>query len=94
MIDVNFAAKKTSLISGHVIRTRIGNSSFLMKFDTGAKDTVISSDIFHGAISDDSRNKLVQTLESKQLNTKEFVSASGDDFKGYLVNAKEVSFAL
>lgn len=92
MIDVSFAAKKTPLFSGHVIRTKVGNSSFMMKFDTGAKDTVISSDVFHGAISDESRDKLIRALDAKKLNTKEFVSASGDGFKGYLVKAKEVSF--
>ena len=92
MIDVSFIARRNPKLSDHVIRARLGKFSFIIKFDTGARDTVISSDVFHGDISDNERNKLITKLDSMNLRTKNFVSASGDEFKGYLVKARSISF--
>ncbi len=62
----------------------IGNtSSFAIKFDTGAANTVISIEKISGDLTDEQLKKIKDYITSRGICPKEFKSASGHPFYAY-----------
>ncbi|MCR5053774.1 MAG: retropepsin-like domain-containing protein [Lachnospiraceae bacterium] len=87
MTKLGIHAKKQKGVPGYWIVAKSGSLGVQLKFDTGAINTVISSEVYYGSISDDVQKKIVSSLDLRKVKKKEFTSASGGTFVGYLVSA-------
>ncbi len=88
MNDINVVAKREA--SSYRVSVDIDNRVFTIKFDTGATDTVISVRVFSNSLTDSDLEKFTKYCEEHSRHNKEFISATGDSFKGYLVTAHNV----
>ena len=88
MIDLNITAIRES--STYRINAKMGKIAFSLKFDTGATDTVISARVFSNSLTDSDLEKFTKYCEEHSPHNKEFISATGDSFKGYPVTAHNV----
>lgn len=75
----------------YVLPVEIGGKVFDMKLDLGAGSTVISIDFFADGATDEQRQKAIQFIKGSNAKTGRFIGATGDEFQGYLVHAKDVS---
>ena len=90
LTDMDIIAHQIKDKAGHGVQLRLGNQALLLKFDTGAKNTVISVDAIYGKLSVETIDRLKTKLEKAAIIPKEFDSATGDTFWGYLVSARNV----
>lgn len=81
MLSTNITAYRKQ---GYFAIPIIGKTnSFVIKFDTGAIDSVVSIETITGALSDVQRNSIKQFISDKKVFPKEFKSASGHSFFAY-----------
>lgn len=81
MQSINITAYRRNGFFGIPI---IGNiSSFAIKFDTGAANTVVSIEKITGNLSDRQLSDVRRFIEGKRISPKEFRSASGHSFSAY-----------
>ncbi len=88
MNDINVVAKREK--SSYRVSVDLDNRVFTIKFDPGATDTVISARVFSNSLTDQDLESLTKYCEEHSNHNKEFISATGDSFKGYLVTAHNV----
>ena len=90
MNNVNMKAKR--LPSDYEITARIGNRMLALKYDTGAKYTVISVGAFDKSLAEKGLETFKAYCEEHCSNKYkgDFISATGDPFKGYLITAHDV----
>ena len=88
MIEVNIVAKR--VCSVYEILVNLGKYSPSLKWDTGAKYTVISARMLDDDISDKVLEQMKIYCEEHHKRKEQFVSASGDPFYGYLSHARNV----
>lgn len=90
MTKVNIISRRGDSV--FKIGAYITDKAVTLKYDTGAKYTVISSGMFYDALteSDVKRFKAFCEKRCPEKYKERFVSASGDSFKGYLVTAHNV----
>lgn len=89
MTDISITAERDQCT--YVIDVDLNDHVFDIKWDTGAADTVISiGAIFDGMTPEKLLElKVLCESHSKPENKKRFVSASGDEFWGYHVDAHD-----
>ena len=88
MTDINIIGRRSS--SAYEIEVDLGGYAFSLKFDTGAKYTVISVGMFEEDFSAGKLMKIKEYCEAHCSKKERFISASGHSFYGYLVNAHNV----
>lgn len=88
MKDLNITATRES--SSYRINAKMEEIAFALKFDPGATDTVISARVFSNSLTDSDVEPLTKYCEEHSRHKKEFISATGDSFKGYLISAHNV----
>ena len=90
MTDMEIIVRRINENTGHGVKIRIDNHALLLKYDTGAKNTVISIDTLFGKIPFVVRERIREAFSKRNLIPREFISATGDTFLGYLVCASNV----
>lgn len=88
MSNLNVVAKRES--SSYRVSVDIDDFVFTVKFDTGASDTVISAGVFSDILTETDLERFKTYCEEHSGFNKDFISATGDEFKGYLVTAHNV----
>ena len=88
MIKIDFLAEREN--SAYRLSYDLGNSVPVLKWDTGAKYTVISAGMLDDNISPENIERLKSYCEEHSHYKENFISASGDPIKGYLVTAHDV----
>lgn len=87
-MNVDITAKRVESI--YRVNMRIGSVLLPVKYDTGAKYTVISAKVFNSELTDENLSEINNYCEKKCNNKERFISASGHSFYGYLVEAHNV----
>ena len=64
-----------------------------IKLDTGAKDTVISVGLIKGDLTEERLSNLKAFCEKKSKHKKQFISATGHTFSGYLASYHNVEMS-
>ena len=88
MIDVDIVAERVNSV--YRLPLNLGKFAPSLKWDTGAKYTVISARALDKELSDDALKQMMVYCEKNHKRKEEFVSASGDPFYGYLTHAENV----
>ncbi len=70
----------------------IGRNVVMLKYDTGAKYTVISAGMFDDSLTEEDIKRFKEYCEKHcpDRYKEDFISATGDLFKGYLVTAHNI----
>lgn len=89
LISVDIVANRTS--AKYRIPMVIGESVFGIKYDTGAKYTVISASVFNSELTESDLIKIKDYCNDHGHHKERFISASGHYFDGYLVTAHDVT---
>jgi len=78
--------------STHQVNANISHRAVILKYDTGAKCTVISVGMFDDSLTETDLQKFTAFCEEHcpDKYKENFISATGDLFKGYLVTAHNV----
>ena len=87
MIKTDFLAEREN--STYRLSIDLGSSVPVLKWDTGAKYTVISAGMLDDNISQESIERLIAYCEENSRYKEKFISASGDPIKGYLVTVHD-----
>lgn len=88
MIDANIVAKR--VLPAYQVTAKLGFRTILLKYDTGAKYSVISVGMFDDTLTDDDLIRIKEYCEEHSSCKERFISASGHTFDGYLVVASNV----
>ena len=88
MNNLNVVAKREA--SSYRVPIDIDDRVFTIKFDSGATDTVISARVFSNSLKESDLARFTEYCEEHSQHNKEFISATGHTFKGYLVTAHNV----
>ena len=89
MIDVDITANNVA--SSYRVPLILGESILGLKWDSGAKYTVISVKVLNSDLSSIDMVHIKQYCEEHGNHKEQFVSASGHTFDGYLVMAHDVT---
>lgn len=89
MIKVDITANNVA--SSYRVPVIFGDSILGLKWDSGAKYTVISVEVFNSDISVEDIESIRQYCDDHSKRREQFISASGHTFEGYLVTAHEVT---
>lgn len=89
MIKVDVAANNVA--SSYRVPMLLGESILGLKWDSGAKYTVISVKVLNSELSDKDLESVKQYCDGHSSHREQFVSASGHTFDGYLVKANDVT---
>ena len=76
--------------SSYLIDFEMGEVFLPIKYDTGAKYTVISARALKHNLKEDELQRIKEYCETNVSRKEQFVSASGDPFWGYLAHAENV----
>ena len=78
--------------STHQVNTNISQRAVILKYDTGAKCTVISAGMLDDSLTESDLQMFTAFCEKNcpDKYKENFISATGDPFKGYLVTAHNV----
>ena len=76
--------------SSYLVDFEMGEIFLPIKYDTGAKYTVISARALNHNLKDEGLQRIKEYCETNISYKEQFVSASGDPFWGYLVHAENV----
>ena len=87
MIDVKISARRVGAV--YEVVANLGKFTPSLKWDTGAKYTVISARTLEKTISDSAIELIKTHCEKKHKRKERFVSASGDPFYGYLSHSEK-----
>ena len=88
MTEVNFTAERVSSV--YEVLVNLGRYTPSLKWDTGAKYTVISARALDKNLSDAALERMKSYCEENQKHKERFISASGDPIYGYLSHVKNV----
>lgn len=88
MIEADITAKRIGSV--YEVHVNLGKYTPSLKWDTGAKYTVISARMLDDDISDEALRQMKDYCEEHLKHKERFISASGDPFYGYLSHAKDV----
>lgn len=88
MIKAEIIARRIDSV--YEVSVDLGQYNPSLKWDTGAKFTVISARMLDDDVSDNVLIELKAYCEKHQKRKEKFISASGDPFYGYLSHAKDV----
>ena len=88
MIDVNIVAEKVESV--YRLFVDLGNYGAMLKWDTGARYTVISARALAEDLTNDTLAQMKKFFERSCTPRETFVSASGDPLYGYLAHAENV----
>ncbi len=83
MQSTKITAKRTG--NFFTVTLNIGKQVLLIKFDTGACNTVISAEVLYGAISNVQKENLKKYCERNGIVPKSFEATTGSTMKGYPV---------
>lgn len=89
MIKVDITANNVA--SSYRVPMILGESILGLKWDSGAKYTVISVKVLNSDLSDKDLEGVKQYCDGRSSHREQFVSASGHTFDGYLVKANDVT---
>ena len=90
MSKVDIIAHRDNSVFG--MNAYISDKAVALKYDTGAKYTVISAGMFDESITEENLKQFKTFCEDRCLEKykESFISATGDSFEGYLVTAHDV----
>ena len=88
MISVDITGKMVASV--YQVAARLGYRSLPLKYDTGAKHSVISASMFDDMLTEESVARIKDYCEAHSKHKEKFISASGHTFDGYLVTARDV----
>ena len=88
MIEADITAKRIGSV--YEVHVNLGKYTPSLKWDTGAKYTVISARMLDDDISDEALRQIKDYCEERLKHKERFISASGDPFYGYLSHANDV----
>ena len=83
MIKADITAYRGS--QDYEVTASLGESVISIKWDSGAKYTVISARVFNSRLTDEDLEKIKTYCEEHSSHREKFVSATGHTFDGYLV---------
>ena len=86
MIEADITAKRIGSV--YEVHVNLGKYIPSLKWDTGAKYTVISARMLDDDISDEALRQMKDYCEEHLKHKERFISASGDPFYGYLSHAR------
>ena len=89
MIEVDIIANNVA--SSYRVPMILGKSILGLKWDSGAKYTVVSVKVLNSELSDEDLKKIKQYCDAHSNHREQFLSASGHTFDGYLVTAHDVT---
>ena len=89
MIKVDITANNVA--SSYRVPMILGESILGIKWDSGAKYTVISVKVLNSDLSGEELENIKQYCDGHSNNREQFISASGHTFDGYLVTAHDVT---
>ena len=88
MINVNIVGKRVASV--YQVAANLGYRTLPLKYDTGAKYSVISAGMFDDTLTNEGLDRIKDYCEDHSKHKERFVSASGHTFDGYLVTARDV----
>ena len=89
MIKVDITANNVA--SSYRVPMILGESILGIKWDSGAKYTVISVKVLNSDLSGEDLERIMQYCDAHSNHREQFISASGHSFDGYLVTARDVT---
>ena len=88
MTDIFVVGKR--MPSSYDIDFEMGEFFLRIKYDTGAKSTVISAGALDDTLTQDKKERILEYCEKQECDKAQLISASGHPFWGYLVKADRV----
>ena len=84
MIEIDIKARRVGAV--YEVLVNLGKYSPSLKWDTGAKYTVISARAIDKDLSDEALERIKEYCEKNHKHKEKFISASGDSIYGYLTH--------
>ena len=78
------------MASVYHVAANLGYRTMPLKYDTGAKCSVISAGMFDDTLTDEGLTQIKNYCETNSNHKERFISASGHTFDGYLITAHDV----